>query len=270
MIDTTLLIREPAEVYHKNRRKYLTSSDLRLFFKNPILYRAKHTTEEDQPDTLALVFGRAAHARILEGEDQFQLQFAWGGPKNPKTDKEYGYGTNAWNEWAKELPLPALPTADVMTIESMAQSVESHAYAQELLQNGVAERVLRAELHGVACQARYDWINPMRGIVDLKTTDDLDRFEGSCWRYGYRHQMAFYQEVMFNAGACERNVELPIHIIAVEKKEPFRVGVWRVDRDALDEAAVENEETIKRLNWAITTGDWPTGYEEVRTLSARG
>ena len=39
--------------------------------------------------------------------------------------------------------------------------------------------MVRAEYGGVACQARIDWLNPIdgRGIVDLKTCDNLDDFE---------------------------------------------------------------------------------------------
>ena len=59
-------------------------------------------------------------------------------------------------------------------IENMNAAVRAHEHAAALLADGVAEGVVRAEYCGVPCQARLDWLNPERGIVDLKTCDNLD------------------------------------------------------------------------------------------------
>jgi hypothetical protein len=55
-------------------------------------------------------------------------------------------------------------------------------------------------------------------------------------------------------------------MIAVEKKEPFRCGVWLLSDDALASARRENEAAIERLKQCELTGAWPTGYEERRVF----
>ena len=55
-------------------------------------------------------------------------------------------------------------------------------------------------------------------------------------------------------------------ILAVEKREPYRCGVWRVGDDVLSIAQRENEDAILRLKRCIAKDHWPTGYESIRTF----
>jgi len=123
--------------------------------------------------------------------------------------------------------------------------------------------VVRAEYIGLPCQIRIDWLHPKNGIVDLKTCDDLTWFEADSRRYSYLYQLAFYRAVL---SLVTDHLLVPVHIIAVEKKEPFRCGVWRVADDALASAQRENEAAIRRLKAYREMDQWPTGYEEVRLL----
>src|SRR5690606_7413273 len=109
-------------------------------------------------------------------------------------------------------------------VEQMHAAVNGHLFARELLSRGQAEGVIRAEYGGHRCQARVDWLNPVpgRGLVDLKTADHLDSFEFHITAFGYVHQLAFYRALVERA--CGER--LPVHVIAVEKREPFRCGVW--------------------------------------------
>ena len=56
-------------------------------------------------------------------------------------------------------------------------------------------------------------------------------------------------------------------MIAVEKREPFRCGVWRITEEALDLAEMENKAAIKRLHKCRFTNNWPTGFEELRFIT---
>lgn len=105
-----------------------------------------------------------------------------------------------------------------------------------------------------------DYYQPALGLVDLKTCDDLTWFESDARRFGYLYQLAFYQAILRNVS--ERDFH--VHIIAVEKKEPFRCGVWRISPESLDFAQLENESAIERLKVCQETGTFPTGYEAIR------
>jgi exodeoxyribonuclease VIII len=109
---------------------------------------------------------------------------------------------------------------------------------------------------------RPDYFHSDHGIVDLKTCDDLTWFEADARRYSYLHQVAFYRAVLRAASGST----FPVHIVAVEKKEPFRVGVWLVAESALDFADAENAAAIERLKECLATSTWPTGYETVRVF----
>ncbi|MCG8521981.1 MAG: PD-(D/E)XK nuclease-like domain-containing protein, partial [Pseudomonadales bacterium] len=101
-------------------------------------------------------------------------------------------------------------------------------------------------------------------VVDLKTTTDLTWFENDAKRRRYINQLAFYQAVVAEA----TGQWLPVHLVAVEKIEPYRCGVWQISENTLNLARQENEAAIRRLKAAIASGAFPTGYEQMRLLEA--
>lgn len=260
-----LLLDEPADVYHGKAGEFLSSHQLADFRKCPALYQRKLDQPAQEEDSPAFLVGRAAHVRILEGQEQYHASFAMGGPINPKTGKPFGVDTLAFRAWADGHGKPALTQEQADLIERMATGVATHPNATDLLISGKAEGVVRTNYCGVACQSRLDWVHPNRGILDLKTCDDLTWFEADARRYGYLHQLAFYRAVLALAAGLVP-LDLPVHLIAIEKKEPFRAGMWRVGEDVLGVAQKENEEAIKRLKRCRESNVWPTGYEDIRTF----
>jgi len=260
--DLAFLIRESADVYHAQAARFLSSHRLAEFRRDPLLFRKKElglVKEEDRP---AYLIGRAAHALILEGREAYENQYAFGGPINPKTGEPFGSRTKAFQEWAEAQGKPVLSDEQVALIENMHAAVYAHEHAAAFLADGVAEGVGRAEYCGVACQARFDWLSPARGIVDLKTCDCLDWLQGDARSYGYVHQLSFYRSLL----TCVSGVVVPVHLIAVEKREPFRCGVWRMGEDVLGITQKENEEGIERLKACRKRDHYPTGYEDIRVF----
>lgn len=257
-----ILTREPAETYHARRGECLTSHRLAEFRACPLLFHRKELGLIPDRDRHAFVVGRAAHTLILEGRERYEAEYAVGGPINAKTGKPYGSNTKAFAEWAEKRGKPVIADTDAAMIEEMAASVRSHVFARELLADGVAEGVVRCRRNGVLCQARFDWINPVdgRGLVDLKTADSLDSFEWHIDAFKYTHQLAFYRSLFEHASG----VVVPVHIIAVEKREPFRCGVWQISARCLDAAQAENDDAIAQLIRCRETGQWPTGFESLR------
>ena len=109
-----------------------------------------------------------------------------------------------------------------------------------------------------------DFYNDRYGIIDLKTCDDLKWFESDFKRYGYGYQLAFYRAVL----RVRLGKNVPCHVIAVEKREPYRCGVWKISAEALDFAEVENIAAIERLHECRKNSLWPTGYEEIRVIDS--
>ena len=260
-----LILGEPDSIYHA-QIEYLTSHLLADFRRSPLLYyKKKHglVKEEDRP---AFLVGRALHTLVLEGVRVFEHQYTVGGPINPKTGEVYGPNTKAFADWVAAQGKPVLTVQQYELVQRMADGVYSHTLAADLLSTGVPEAVVRTEYHGVPCQIRIDWLSPRHGIVELKTCDDLDWFEADARRYGYAYQVAFYQAVLCTKFNRSGDITVPVYFIAIEKKEPFRCGVWRVHDHILAQARCENEEAIERLKHCIETNRWPTGYEELRVF----
>jgi hypothetical protein len=264
-IDLNILEAEPAEQYHAKAREYLSSHQLLDFLKCPWLHRKKSLGLIEDQDSTAYLVGRAAHARILEGRAAYETAFALGGPINPKTKKPFGTNTQAFSKWAHIQGKPVLSHEQVDLIEQMASGVAMNEEAIDLLLYGRAEGVVRDEYCGTPCQIRIDWVHPHRGIVDFKTCDDLTWFESDARRFGYHRQMAFYRAVLAQPLG---GLLVPVHLVAIEKKEPFRCGVWRISENTLAVAQRENEAAIRRLQSCHRQDHWPTGYEEVRVLEA--
>jgi hypothetical protein len=259
-----ILMHEPAEVYHAKSKENLSSHALADFRKCPLLYRRKKLGLIEDEDRPAYLVGRALHTLVLEGRDRFEHEYAVGGPINPKTGELFGPTTKAFAEWAAAQGRQVLTLPQFDLIEKMADGVRQNGIARDLLSEGIAEGVVRHDYREIPSQIRVDWYDPYRGIVDVKTCDDLTWFEADARRYGYSHQMAFYRAVL----AEVIGVWMPIHFVAVEKKEPYRCGVWKVHADTLAQSQKENEVAIERLKRCVATDTWPTGYEECRLFDA--
>jgi len=174
--------------------------------KQPLHFHRKRIGLIADPDRPAYLLGRAAHTLILEGRQRFDEEYAVGGPINPKTGHVYGSNTKAFAEWAAAQGKLVLSREQFDLLLRMHLGVARNELAMKLLAAGVAEGVVRAEYRDVDCQIRIDWLNPRRGIVDLKTRDDLTWFEADARRYGYVHQMAFYRSALPRAAQSRRTI----------------------------------------------------------------
>lgn len=257
-------IREPHEAYHAQRDRYLTSHQLIEFRHCPKLYRKKQSgLIHGTYDSESLFLGRAAHVLTLEGRERFNAEFIVDdGPINPKTEKAYGHDTKKFHEWSRKQTRPVLTNSQYALLCELDWSVHHHDEAKALLCEGIAEGVLRCIDAPLPRQVRCDWFNPDAGLIDLKTCDDLDRFTDDCVTFSYVAQMAFYRDLIRkNTGQT-----VPVHLIAVEKREPYRCGVWEVYPASLDEEQRLNDLATAQLAACKASGEWPTGYEAKRIL----
>lgn len=264
--DLSPFIREPGDVYRARRDEYLTSHQLLDFAACPLLYKKKQAGLVSEPRREAYLVGAAAHCLTLEGRAEFESHFQVGGPINPKTDRPYGRETKAYADWEREQAKACLSDEQFALVCSVTSAVQGHAIAAELLRHGCAEGVLRGDFPelGLKAQARFDWFSPTDGIIDLKTCEDLDRFEEDAKRFGYACQMAFYRTLYY---LLTKRLP-PVRLIAVEKREPYRVGVWRISDTALNGAEQVNAFAIRELKRSRQSNVWPTGYESERTIGA--
>jgi hypothetical protein len=265
-----------AEEYHQAARdgKYLSSHLLGDFRRAPKLYRMKMSGEIEPAESAALTMGRAVHSLILEGRSVFEKEFlVSSGPLNPKTGEPFGRLTKAYREWAAAQDKCVVTDQEFSLMAKMQQSVWTHPVAMQLLDEGIAEQTVRTHYCGEPCQIRMDLFrSEYEGrpvICDLKTCENIDWFESDARRYAYPHQAAFYRSVLLEAWRdFERHDigEVDCYLIAVEKREPYRCGVWKFTDAILQASARENERAIAELKECRSLNRWPTRLEDLRIL----
>ena len=259
---------EDEKAYHARSGEFMSSHQLRDFRRCPELFRRQRVGLVPRVDKPAYLVGRAAHCLIIEGRGEFDARYMTGGPINPKTGRPYGADTKAHADWAREQTREVLAGDQMYAVERMADAVVRHAFTSRLFSGGVGEGVARADYGGVPCQVRVDYLHPSFGLVDLKTCDTLDWFESDARKYGYIHQLAFYRSVLAASVGGIPAATIPCHLVAVEKVEPFRCGVWFVTPALLDDLELENVAALDEFASCEQTGRWPTRYEECRTFHA--
>lgn len=273
--DYPYLLDIPADEYHAATKagQFVTSHQLNVFRRCPLEYIQRKRGIIVEKDTANFIVGRAVHTLTLEGREAFDREYTVGeGPVNPKTGKPYGTLTAAYKDWAAQQPHPVIATGDFEMMEKLREAVQNHPIAADLLKDGIAEATIRADWNGVPCQSRLDWFDPSRGILaDLKTCQDVDRFPYDVRDFGYVTQLAFYRHMLYLAGYTEK---VHCFLIAVEKKEPYRVAVAKIYDMTVNEGNTAedskygkgNELCLEELKVCQARDDWPTRYEELMKI----
>jgi hypothetical protein len=264
---------EPNEDYHDRSRsgEFLSSHKLALFRQDPTLYAASMAGTMREPEREAFTVGSATHTLILEGREAFDREYIVGGPVNEKTGKTYGRDTAKFAAWIAENAngRPVLGDGEYELIQSMEAAVQSHSIARGMVNRpGIVEHVCRATVMGVPCQARPDkvWIDAdgVLHILDLKTCADLDKFHWNVRDYGYAEQLAFYATTMGVAMTLPHRCEL--HIVAVEKQAPYRVGVFELGQARRSDAFRTIGEDMSAFARYKETGRVIGKYDEINYL----
>jgi len=147
-----------------------------------------------------------------------------------------------------------------MRLELMNHEFKKHKFAQSIMEGAACEKVIRTQ-RGIWRQAKVDIINqPNKQLADLKTCENLDEFHYNIRKFDYVYQLAWYrrlyEEEFHDTPDC--------FLIAAEKAAPYRIGVFEIAPDALDEADKRISWDMMRLHTHIESDLWPTGYEEPR------
>lgn len=249
--------------YHRQSSKYLGSGKLEIFRdESPELFKKDLDGKLPKFDSVAYAQGRGAHTMILEGMDIYMETYTIGGPSN-KQGEPYQRSSKAFIQWCEDEGLEAefvLSKIDHDLNLNMLAGCQRNPDIVKILLEGEPEKVIRARYHGIDCQIRPDWIGPTHGITNLKTCRNLKYFKKDArWTFNYIASEAFYRGVAH--AALSDMPEMPCTYIAVEKREPYRAGIFPISWELLDEEEEKNCEAIDRLIQCRETGVWPTLFE---------
>lgn len=238
MIDFDKYIKdfESDEKYYGDKN-FITSSQLGKLAHSPA--KLEHYRKYGQEDTTALLFGRAFHLNILENEKfKDKISVFTGATRRGKVWDEFQQ-TNKDNTIITE--------KEYKTIEKMRKKLYSIPRVVNLLSGGTPEIVncWSDDSTNVYCKGKADYVkqeNGRRILVDIKTTQDHTEkaFKGSCWKYGYDRQSAFYMD---GFGADE------FWFIVIEKSEPYDVGIYMCGDEFIEQGRQKYKELLSLYDY---------------------
>jgi hypothetical protein len=194
-------------------KNFITNSQLGKLSHSPA--KLEHYRKFGQEDTSALLFGRAFHQNILEPDKYIEQVIVYEGTRRGK----------AWEDFkSNNTDKTIITKGEEFTIRKMRDKLLSIPRVINLLSDGKAEVVncWVDEGSGVYCKGKTDYYKEENGrkiLIDIKTTQNhtSHAFVGSCLKYGYDRQSAFYLD---GFGADE------FWFVVIEKNEPFDVGIY--------------------------------------------
>jgi len=240
-------------------REALSKSLLMELARSPL--HCKQAMDAPREPSAAMTFGTAVHCAILEPE-RFQKTYA------PfEGDRRTKVGKDAYQKIMDAGQTP-LSLSDWEVIQGMAEAVREHALCAELLSQGQPEVSLfwKAPIWEVMCKCRADFLNPHRQvIVDLKTTTDASpgAFGRDAARYRYHWQAYWYTtgaEAVLGPGAWR------FIFLAIEKTEPFGIGLYELPPEALQVAREQIRPLVATFWNCIAQQAWSGYSDQVETL----
>jgi len=242
----------PNEVYHSEVG--VSSSYVRRFGESQL-----HAIEIEQETTPAMNYGSAAHALIVEGEEEFNKQVGVivGSPYT-KVNKQLK------QDFIERGMIP-IKEKDHEDIVGMRDNMidEGNMY---LNGNGkIAEASFFWYEGDVLCKCRPDVICQPQGphqefeivAVDYKTTFSCspELFKESVLKYGYAQQAAWYRRGLQAAGYRVKEFVF----VAQEKRAPYASKVFLITDKQMDLAWIDMNEYLEGINKCLK-GARPTIY----------
>lgn len=208
-----------------------------------------------QEPTTAMIMGTAVHTAVLE-PDLFASEVI----EAPAFDRRSKVGKAEYEAFqAANKGRIVLAPEDFTTCLAIRDAVHTHPVAAGLLQGGQAEQSFYADdpETGLKIKCRTDYLLDNGAIViDLKTTEDAspDGFGKSSANFRYPVQTAWYNRVL--DAAYGEHPETWV-FLAVEKKPPYAIGIYFMEPDLLERAAIAAQRDFMRIVEHRRSGEWP-------------
>ena len=222
--------------YHN--RPEISNSDLLLIKKSPFYFKNKHKFKQN---TDAFTFGSALHTLVLEPEMFDKEYMVHDFNKRKKEDKEK-YQEILNND------IKIVNTKEYDILKKMSDKILNDDICKQFLKNGKAEESYFSKLEDVDVKCRPDYFNKKnKTIIDLKTTTDasLNGFMLSASKFNYHIQASFYIDLMNSLDYDIQN----FLFIAIEKTEPFSVGLHQYDSVSLDRGREQYKQLLDIYKW---------------------
>ena len=173
-------LRNDENYYGDFGKKYLSNSDIKTLLTNPL---ALGQPSEPRP---AFLVGGYFHTAILEPDKLKKYKVIPSSTRNTKVYKEMSGG---------EL---CLLQHEVDNIEKLSDVMLDNVVCKSMIRDSNTEYETPAikEIEGQMWKGKADIINHNeRLVIDLKTTNDINKFRWSAYKFNYDSQAYIYSEL---------------------------------------------------------------------------
>jgi hypothetical protein len=222
----------------------------------------KHCQANCDIDSTALTVGRVLHTLILEPQKETATVAIWKGAR--RFGKE-------WDAFKVASDGKDIVTADEYEmVSAMRDTFLGKALTRNLLKGASVEGVAvwTDPATGIELKARLDIYKP-GAVFDLKSTSTQTKedFLRDAYKFGYHRQAAWYLDA---ARAVTGQAFDEFFIVAIEKKAPFDLSVYRVDQSMIALGRAENAQNIALYATCLASDVWPGRPEIVEQLTLPG
>jgi len=173
-------LRNDENYYGDFGKKYLSNSDIKTLLTNPL---ALGQPSEPRP---AFLVGGYFHTAILEPDKLHKYKVIPSSTRNTKVYKEMSGG---------EL---CLLQHEVDNIEKLSDVMLDNVVCKSMIRDSNTEYETPAikEIEGQMWKGKADIVNHNeRLVIDLKTTNDINKFRWSAYKFNYDSQAYIYSEL---------------------------------------------------------------------------
>lgn len=206
-----------------------------------------------------MTIGTATHCKTLEGDKTFESSFI----VKPEHIK---YTTKEGREWRDAQKNKTILVND--GIDKQWDSVIGMTEALRELEwfnpdqpdyRKYNEVSFYWNEYGIPCKARLDRIIIKEDevhVIDLKTTDSIsvEKFQSKALDLGYDFQAGWYS----HAAELVYGKRARFTFVAIERNEPWSIGIFEVPPEMLREARYKNERALQILKECLETNQWPS------------
>ena len=222
-------LKNDEDYYGDFGKQYLSNSDISSLLNNPLEFK------KPSPPNPAFVIGGYFHTCILEPHKLDKYKIIKASTRN----------TKAYKEIAGEDICLLEQEAD--KIEQMRDTVLSNELFKDMITNGAVEYEIPGikELDGMMWKGKADIINHSHQLViDLKTTNNINTFANSAYKYNYDSQAYIYSEMF--------GYEL---VFIVIDKKTHQMGLFDCSDKFLQSGANKVALAVQAYNEFFVNGD---------------
>lgn len=245
------------DAYHADR-EYVSSSGLKLLPYKVDEFIARYMmTHKLPPKSEALKFGGGLHSAILE-PDIFPTEYVI----EPEVNKRTNDGKAELAEFYKSVQnngQTVLTPDDMDLIRAMRSAVFQHPIAGPALKGAAREQSFFINSsEGIKLKVRTDAFKN-NVIMDIKSTESMDKFFNYAAQFGYNFSEAMYRSVVSEV----INESIEFLFVVIQKGYPFTVAVFQSDELTRSEG-LRKYEASKRSYIDLKESN---GWGEIRSLS---